>query len=152
MQKRAARLTLAALLMAAPAAFAQQQSLTNLGTLTCTTGDAPPQSAGDATLSCSFKGQSGLDGDFTGRIARRGAAGLPGGKRVLVWSVLSAKAKVELSAIEGEYTGVTGGDQPHALVGGANRSILLQPMTATSQIGDAPVPSVLELRLKPTKA
>ncbi len=151
MQKSAGVLAFAALTLAGSAAFAQQ-SMTNLGTLTCTTADSAAETRSDATLSCNFKGLSGLEGDFTGRIVRTGPADLPGGKRVLVWSVLSTDPKAELSAMEGEYRGLTGGQQSHVLVGGAARTIRLQPMTATSQLGDAPVPSLLELRIKPTKA
>ena len=142
---------LAALLATGFAASAQERT-TNLGTLTCTTGEAPPQGSTDAILSCSFKGQAGLEGDFTGRIARAGSADMPAGKRVLVWSVLSEQPKVDLAGIEGEYRGVTGGAQTGLLVGGAGGSIRLEPMTATTQPGDPPAFSLLELRLKPTRA
>jgi hypothetical protein len=131
-------------------ASAQQKSLTNLGTLSCTTGDAERGSKADAILSCSFRGTSGMEGDFAGRIVRKGPADLPGGKRVLVWSVFSAKADTKLIDIEGEYTGITGGARAHALVGGADGAIQLQPLTATAP--DGPAPSLLELRFKPTKA
>ena len=139
-----------AMACASASTSAQQKSLTNLGTLSCTTGEAARGSKADAALSCSFRGSSGLEGDFTGRILRQGSADLPGGKRVLVWSVLSEKADAKLSDIEGEYTGVTGGAEAHALVGGADRAIQLQPLTATAP--DGPAPSLLELRFKPTKA
>ena len=144
-------LALAVPAMVIPAASAQPRT-TNLGTLTCTTGETPPQAATDATLSCSFKGQSGLDGDFTGRIRRVGPADIPAGKRVLVWSVLSEQPKVELAGLEGEYRGVTGGTQIGVLVGGADGAIRLQPMTSTAPPGGAPAPAQLELRLKPTRA
>src|SRR5262245_33922178 len=140
-----------ALLAAASAASAQERT-TNLGTLTCTTGEAPPEGTSDAILSCSFKGQRGLDGDFTGRIARAGTADIPAGKRVLVWSVLSERPKVDLAGIEGEYRGVTGGSQPGVLVGGKDSAVRLEPMTVTTQPGGPPAPSLLELRLKPTRA
>lgn len=144
-------LGLAVLALAIPATSAQPRT-TNLGTLTCTTGETPPQAATDATLSCSFKGQAGLDGDFTGRIRREGPADIPAGKRVLVWSVLSEQPKVDLAGLEGEYRGVTGGAQLGVLVGGAGGAIRLQPMTSTAPPGGPPVPALLELRLKPTRA
>lgn len=134
----------------APAALAQQKSLTNLGTLSCTTGDTARGSKADATLSCSFRGTSGMEGDFAGRIVRKGPADLPGGKRVLVWSVFSAKADTKLKDIEGRYTGITGGGRAYALIGGADRAIRLQPLTAAAP--DGPAPSLLELRFVPTKA
>jgi hypothetical protein len=151
MRSRGTYLFIAALL-AAPSAAVTQERTTNLGTLTCTTGEAPPQGSSDATLSCSFKGQRGLEGDFTGRVTRAGTADMPAGKRVLVWSVLSEQPTVDLAGIEGEYRGVTGGAQAGVLVGGKDGAVRLEPMTATTQPGDPPAPSLLELRLKPTRA
>lgn len=146
----AAFVSVFAIVCASASVLAQQATLTNLGTLSCTTGDAARGSKADATLSCTFRGASGLEGDFTGRIVRGGSADLPGGKRVLVWSVLSEKADAQLKDIEGEYTGITGGGGAHALVGGADRAIHLQPLTTAAP--DGPAPTVLELRFQPTKA
>jgi hypothetical protein len=151
MRKLKAYAGLAALVIAIPGLSAQPRT-TNLGTLTCTTGETAPQAAADATLSCSFKGEAGLEGDFTGRITRAGPADIPPGKRVLVWSVLSERPKVDLAGIEGQYRGVTGGTQPGVLVGGVGGAILLQPMTSTAQPGAPPAPALLELRLTPTRA
>lgn len=142
---------LAALAIALPAASAQPRT-TNLGTLTCTTGETAPQAAADATLSCSFKGLAGLEGDFTGRIRRIGPADIPSGKRVLVWTVLSERPKVDLAGIEGEYRGLTGGVHAGVLVGGIDGAIRLQPMTSTAPQDGLPAPALLELKLKPTRA
>lgn len=131
----------------------QAASLATVGTLTCTTSDTTPQAAADAKLSCRFHNVTGGgDGGFTGTITRKGKADLPDGKRVLVWSVLAAKADVELSALAGKYVGETGGQVAGRLRGGENNTIFLQPVTVTSQVGDVPVPSALELRLDPVKA
>jgi hypothetical protein len=48
--------------------------------------------------------------------------------------------------------GETGGQVAGRLRGGENNTIILQPVTVTSQVGDVPVPSALELRLDPVKA
>jgi hypothetical protein len=152
MHKLAALLVVGVLASMGPGLHAQKQSVTNLGTLTCTSAGTRADVETDATLSCNFRGQSGLEGDFTARIVRAGRHDVPSGKRVLVWSVLSTKPKVELGALEGEYRGTTGGQRPHLLIGGADRSIQLQPLTTTSQAGEFPAPSLLELRIKPTKA
>jgi hypothetical protein len=106
----------------------------------------------DAQLSCSFNSTSGKHANFIGYIARVGQADLPPGKRVLVWSVLSPKQDIELAALAGSYTGETGGRVAGRLVGGENRAIFLEPTTVTSQIGDAPEPTVLQLRLEPLRA
>jgi hypothetical protein len=93
----------------------------------------------------------GQDGGFDGSIKRKGAADLPPGKRVLVWTVLALKTDVEPRAMAGTYVGETGGQTAGRLKGGVDDNIVLEPVTVTSQVGDNPVPSVLELRLDPVK-
>jgi hypothetical protein len=127
-------------------------TLANAGTLTCTTGESPLQASVDAELSCIFRARSGMEGNFTGYIARRGEADLPPGKRVLVWAVLAPDADIRAEALVGTYAGQTGGQRVDRLVGGERRDIVLEPATATSQIGDMPAPTALELRLEPLKA
>jgi hypothetical protein len=144
-----------ALSLVAGLACAQPQtagSLATVGTLTCTTDELPPESVADAELSCSFKAPSGEDGNFTGYIARRGMADLPPGKRVLVWTVMAPSDKVGLPALAGTYAGETGGEPAGRLVGGEKKDIVLQPTTGESQIGDARVPTVLQLRLEAVQA
>jgi hypothetical protein len=131
--------------------LAQTSSLTAVGTLTCTTREAPKRSRADVNLSCEFQGLSGGEGNFTGYITRKGPATLPSGKRVLMWAVLAPNLDVEVRMLQGKYRGSTGGKHAGRLVGG-NGAIVLRPVTITSQVGDTPVASVLELRLKPVKA
>jgi hypothetical protein len=131
---------------------AQTSSLSAVGTLTCTTSDAPRRTRADVNLSCEFQGLAGGEGNFTGHITRKGPAKLPSGKRVLMWAVLAPHLDVEARMLEGKYRGLTGGQHAGRLVGGGNGSIVLRPVTITSQVGDKPVASVLELRLKPVKA
>lgn len=140
-------------LICTSAAEAQTPStLTTVGTLTCTTSETAPQATADAKLSCRFQSLSaGRDGGFDGYIARKGEADLPPGKRVLVWTVLAPNPDVELRALAGKYVGETGGQTSGRLKGGEG-SIVLEPFTITSQVGDKAVPSVLELRLNPVKA
>ena len=130
-------------------AQAQPASLAVAGTLTCTT-DPSIEGRGDARLSCHFKANSGRDGNYTGLIARIGPADVPGGKRVLVWTVLAQNID-HASALDGVYRGETGGTPPGVLIGGKTGAIRLEPVSAASQIGDRRVPTVLELRLEPTK-
>lgn len=139
----------AALSIFARPAFA----LTNIGTLTCTTV-AAEQDKVDAALSCQFHALSGRDAQFSGRIVRKGPAALPAGKRVLVWTVLAREADVQPRDLAGRFEGTTGGDAGAAnkLSGGRDGVIVLEPVTSTSQVGEVPVPSLLELRLEPTRA
>ena len=146
-------LVLALAVMAADAsAQAAQTELARVGTLTCTTSDLPPQAGADAELSCSFEAVSGRGEMFTGYIARSGQADIPPGKRVLMWSVLASKDGIDPQALAGRYAGETGGQPPGRMAGGEGNTIVLQPTTADSQVGDVPVPTVLELRLEPLKA
>ena len=155
MSQRMTPLAATALTLVAGIVCAQPQSnapLANVGTLTCTTDELPPESVADAELSCAFKAPSGEDGNFTGFIARRGMADLPPGKRVLVWSVLAPNEKVDLPSLAGTYAGETGGEPPGRLIGGEKKDIVLQPSTAESQVGNVRAPTVLQLRLQPIKA
>jgi hypothetical protein len=139
-------------LLAAASPAAQERRWSNLGTLTCTLSGTASKPRVDAELSCNFKGLSGSEGSFTGTLARHGRADLPTGKRVLVWSVLSLTPDANLVVIAGRYRGITGGGRSHTLVGGKDDLVRLQPVTTPSRAGEEPAISVLELRLKATRA
>jgi len=128
-------------------------ALSSVGTLTCTTSENA-RTAIDANLSCHFAALVGASHEYSGLIARRGAADLPKGKRVLVWAVLAPKSSVERGILEGEYRGKTGGeaDARFQLHGGKDGRVVLDPVAPAPLGGDNPVPSVLELRIESTKA
>lgn len=126
-------------------------TLANAGTLACTAEETSRFEVADAELSCRFHAFFGEDANFTGHITRRGPATLPPGTRVLVWSVLAPSAEIAIEKIAGTYSGVTGGTSG-SLESGATRGIVLQPVSLTSQIGDSPAVTVLELNLEPMKA
>lgn len=138
------------LLVACATATAQAPSLTNAGTLTCTTNAVPEEQARDIALSCNFRARSGRNADYVGHATRAGAADFPPGKRVIVWTVMASSAEVH--SLEGTYRGATGSEPTSALAGGKDGSILLQPVTSTSQIGDQPAPTVLSLKRVAAKA
>lgn len=141
-----------ATLLAGMALAVQAAGVSTIGTLTCTTSDVHKRRAPtDAKLSCSFAGRSGVGANFTGSIARKGRADLPEGKRVLIWSVLAPPGDHDAGVLSGEYKGVTGGNRPGRLTGGKNGAIVLQPVTASSQLGDRPTASVLRLVLQPLR-
>lgn len=126
-------------------------TLANAGTLACTAEEPSRFEAVDADLSCRFHAFFGEDASFTGHITRRGSATLPPGTRVLVWSVLAPSAEIGNDKIAGTYSGVTGGTSG-SLASGAERGIVLQPVSFTSQIDDSPAMTVLELNLEPARA
>ena len=145
-------LVLALAVMAPHASGQTESTFRRVGTLSCTTDQLPPESVADAELSCHFEALSGRSEQFTGFIARQGMAGLPQGKRLLIWSVLASREAIDPRSLSGRYAGETGGKPPGQMVGGEGNAIVLQPSTPQSQIGDAPVPTVLSLRLEPLKA
>ena len=145
-------LVLAVAVMTTNASGQTESKFSRVGTLSCTTGELPPESVADAELSCKFDAVTGRSEQFTGLIARQGMADLPPGKRVLIWSVLATKDEIDPRSLSGRYIGETGGRPPGQMVGGEGNAIVLQPITPESQFGDAQVPTVLSLRLEPLKA
>lgn len=131
-------------------AAAQTPELTALGTLTCTTGDTKAQGQEEGNLSCLFKSNVGRDGSYTGSMQRAGAADVPQGKHVLMWSVL-APGESDIGALVGVYRGETGGVPEGVLIGGKDRKVRLEPTSVGSQIADQPAPTLLELKLGATK-
>jgi hypothetical protein len=138
------------LLLTAPVARAQP-SVANIGTLTCTVAGAPDDPGADVKLSCNFKSTAGATRDYTGIATRRGAAGFPPGKHVLVWSVLGPETN-DTPVLEGMFRGETGGSGTSALVGGANGAVRLEPVTGAAQIDAVAALTVLTLTLAPTRA
>jgi len=139
------------LLLMVPAAHAQP-SVTNLGTLTCTVAGAPDDPGADVKLSCNFKSTAGATRDYTGIATRRGAAGFPPGKHVLVWSVLGPGKEDDAPVLEGMFRGEAGGSGTSALVGGANGAVRLEPVTGAAQTDAVAALTVLTLTLAPTRA
>jgi hypothetical protein len=126
-------------------------ALSHAGVLICSTLSAKTAKA-DAGLSCRFHALKGAGANFRGWVRRKGAVGLPAGRRVLTWSVLT-KHPIRPEMVAGTYKGVTGGTAHVArLRGGQAGNIILEPVTVFSQIGRRPIASSLELRLMPTRA
>jgi len=128
-----------------------QESVANLGTLTCTTAGSPDDPGAEVKLSCNFKATAGEARDYEGIATRPGAAGFPPGKHVLVWSVIGPGTG-DGAALDGIFRGQTGGQGTSALIGGANGSLRLEPVTGAAQIDGAAALTVLTLTLAPTRA
>ena len=138
------------LMLAVPAAQSQQ-SLANLGTLTCTVAGAPDTPQADVKLSCNFKAVAGEARNYEGVATRHGAGDFPPGKLVLVWSVIGPGTG-DAPVLNGMYRGQTGGSEGSALVGGENGSVRLEPVAGAAQIDAAPALTVLTLTLAPMRA
>ncbi len=135
-------------------------AIANAGTLTCTLAPSndDPIIATDAELSCRFDSISGQDAEFTGVVKRLGADEERDAKIVMVWSVLAPKTGIDSKQLEGRYLGSLGGRQgPElpdntGLIGGADNSIELKPLTDEPDVTDSWGISVLELKIAAVRA
>ncbi len=104
-------------------------------------------------VSCSFKPEpGGRQEDYDGTITKYGLdVGATGGG-VMVWAVFSDTVAGP-GFLAGEYVGASGeatliaGLGANVLVGGSNRTVALQPLSVSGQIGLNLAVGVAELRL-----
>ncbi len=122
-----------------------------IGTLTCTSMPSKARATADAVLSCSFKGTSGLQFQYSGTLLRRGSAIATAGKRVYIWSVLAQREISSGAALVGRYVGQTGGRSAGLHSQKRDTPVILNP-ARTSQLGENSSISVLELNLKAVRA
>jgi Protein of unknown function (DUF992) len=95
----------------------------------------------DKALACTFEPQNGAPEHYLGTITRFGLdIGVTGPGR-LVWAVLGTDSRSSRYPLEGNYAGATAelslgpGVGANALVGGNNRSIVLQPLSVSATTG-----------------
>ena len=111
------------------------------GTLACDVGGGPGFIIGSSRpLNCTYSGPVGPE-HYVGNIAKLGAdiGYLQGGE--MVWQVVAPTAYPGPGSLAGSYGGVTagaavgGGVGANALVGGSDRSFMLQPVSFVGQTG-----------------
>ncbi len=133
--------TLAALLISISAASAQQK--TQAGMLTCNSSASLGLLIGShQKLRCSFAPNSGAAPEYySGTINRLGIdIGIKGGG-VMAWAVLAPTNGVSPRALAGKYVGASGdaslgvGGGANVLIGGSHRSVALQPVSVTGNVG-----------------
>ena len=125
-----------------------------LGTLTCRIdGGAGLLVISSKRLDCVFRSVSGKRTRYVGRITRVGLdLGFTNGGQ-LVWSVLGL-GQARGAALEGGYVGASAevtagaGVGANALVGGFNKSIVLQPLSVQGQTGASLAAGVAGLQLR----
>ena len=129
------------LLISFSSASAQQKS--QVGMLTCKTSASLGLIVGShQKLSCSFAPNSGTAPEYySGTINRLGVdLGIKGGG-VMAWAVLAPTNGVSRRALAGKYVGASGdaslgvGGGANVLVGGSHRSVALQPVSVTGNVG-----------------
>ena len=135
-------ITSAALALAALTGSAQAQDRIQAGSLTCDVSAGIGLIIGSQrNVSCTFT--PSLPGPieyYTGTISKLGVdIGVTGGG-VMVWLVF-APTNRPVGALAGTYVGgsaeasVIAGVGANALVGGSNRSVALQPLSVSGQVG-----------------
>ena len=133
--------TFTLLLISFSSASAQQKS--QVGMLTCKTSASLGLIVGShQKLSCSFAPNSGTAPEYySGTINRLGVdLGIKGGG-VMAWAVLAPTNGVSRRALAGKYVGASGdaslgvGGGANVLVGGSHRSVALQPVSVTGNVG-----------------
>ena len=128
------------LLISFSPASAQQ---TKVGMLTCNTSASLGLIVGShQTMKCRFEPNSGNVREYyTGTINRLGLdLGIKAGG-VLAWAVLAPTNGLSPRALAGKYVGASGdvslglGGGANVLVGGSHRSVALQPVSVTGNVG-----------------
>jgi hypothetical protein len=127
---------------AAPTAMAQGAKLV-AGTLTCKGGPNVGLVVGSTqNLNCSFNpAGKGRVREFKATITKVGLDIGFKSESVIVWTVLGSSDKVPSKVLIGNYAGVSAeasvalGAGANALVGGSDKSVILQPLSVQGQTG-----------------
>ncbi len=138
-----------------PPARSQPAGYLEAGVLSCTVAGGAGFIIGSTkTLSCVFQSGQRREG-YHGTINKFGIdlGGTTTG--VISWAVFVSKGDPAPGALAGTYAGVTGeatigvGIGANALIGGSNRSIVLQPLSLGAQQGLNLAVGIAELELRP---
>jgi hypothetical protein len=131
----------AALAALAMVAGASAQSRVEVGVLTCNAEGSTGYIVGSTRdLRCRFKRQGG-DEFYRGSINKFGLDIGSTQKAQITWAVLAPSASLPRRSLAGSYAGVSAeatvgvGVGANALVGGSDKSIVLQPLSVQSQQG-----------------
>jgi hypothetical protein len=129
------------LLLSQPAPALAQTSRVEVGVLNCTVAGGTGFIVGSTkSLSCTFVRQ-GSDDRYSGTISKFGIDIGTTTKSVVSWAVFAPTAALKNGALAGNYGGVSGeatvgvGVGANALVGGSNKTIVLQPLSVQAQQG-----------------
>jgi hypothetical protein len=128
--------------IAALAAPASAQSAVKVGTLSCNVASGFGFIFGSSkAINCTYSGVGGQYEHYVGSITKFGAdIGYTSGG-VIVWTVVAPVAAMRPGALAGNYGGVTAsatfgvGLGANVLIGGANNTIALQPLSIEGNTG-----------------
>ena len=147
---------LSAMLLGAPAAFAQKNEGVRVGVLTCQVeGGAGFIFGSSKELRCHFKSSDGRDERYVGSINKFGLDIGVTGPAIMTWAVLSPTDNVGRGALAGNFVGASAGASvgvgagANVLVGGNDDTVSLQPLSVQGQTGLNAALAVSELVLEP---
>jgi hypothetical protein len=142
MNRRAPTFAIAIAALAAIAQPAQAQSNVKVGGLRCEVSAGLGMIVTSAKeMRCVFTSSHGYRESYYGVIRKFGLDIGATGRGVLVWDVLAPTAGRRRGALAGDYVGASAsvtagaGVGANALVGGFDRSVTLQPLSAEAQTG-----------------
>lgn len=135
--------------LSAPQVYAQP-AIIKSGTLTCTVSDVADKPTAVVELSCNLKPLEGAPTDYSGSAVTR-TGGIPPGKHTFMWSVVAVGAG-KMPLLDGTFTAEAGRQGPPVLIGGADGSVRLEPVTGTDQLGGPAEFTTITLKLAATKA
>ncbi len=129
-------------LFASHAAIAETAKL-KVGTLTCQgKGGVGLILGSQERLSCKYTPADNRPPSYlTGKITRIGLDVGVRGKSVMVWAVLGSTTKLPAEALGGKFAGASAdiaagiGAGANILIGGNNKSVVLQPLSVKGQTG-----------------
>ena len=136
-------ISFALMVLLIPISSASAQQNAQVGMLACRTSASLGLIVGShQKMSCSFTPSSGSAPEsYTGHINRLGVdLGIKGGG-VMAWAVFAPTNGLSPRALAGKYVGASGdaslgvGAGANVLVGGSHRSVALQPVSVTGNIG-----------------
>jgi hypothetical protein len=152
--KHIASLAVAVALSAVVSLQAQAQARVEVGVLTCTVRGGTGFIVGSTKdLRCRLN-KPGRDEFYFGTISKFGIDIGTTQQSAIAWAVLAPTANLPPGSLDGSYGGVSAeatvglGIGANALVGGSNKSIILQPLSVQAQQGLNIAAGVAALQLR----
>lgn len=139
----------------AAAAPALAQAKVKAGTLTCTGGAGAGLIIGSKkTYECTYNAVSGRTERYAASVTKIGLDIGVTNESVMVWTVLGSTTDIAGRGLAGNYAGATAdvalgiGGGAKVLVGGSDKSIVLQPVSVQGQTGLNLAVGVAELAIR----
>lgn len=147
-------LALAAMSLLASAPALAQAKI-KAGTLTCTGGAGAGLILGSKkTYECTYQSVSGRTERYSASITKIGLDIGVTSESVIIWTVLGSTTDIAGRGLAGNYAGATAdvaigvGGGAKVLVGGSNKSVVLQPVSVQGQTGLNLAVGVAELSIR----